>query len=299
MFETFFFALSWRSLLGFLSVKLSVTKSLLYVWFGIFMDILIPAESLSGELSRVYLITREQNGTSGKVVASLVAHRLVGMGINVVGLLVGIFVLLLREQLGGILLSLALILVSATTIFLILLVLLSVRENWTLRIINFLITCVERVSRSRWQLTKIRGEIVEAVETFHDSMQEYAHAPRTLMTSLSLSVLSWLLSLIVTHLVFLSIGKPVHWSVIVVTCSIMIAVKSIPLGVPFEAGLPEITMSTLYIFLGVPKDVSATVTLLNRILTVWLRFFVGFMIQQWLGLKLMIPSNVKNEESVI
>jgi uncharacterized membrane protein YbhN (UPF0104 family) len=51
--------------------------------------------------------------------------------------------------------------------------------------------------------------------------------------------------------------------------------------VPFEVGLPEITMTTLYVVLGIPFDVSATATILTRILSLWLKFFVGFAIQQW------------------
>ena len=283
--ETFLFALSWRSLISFLSVRLSVVKSFLYVWFGIFMDIVIPAESISGEVSRVYLVTREQNGTSGKVVASLVAHRLMGMGLNVTGLLIGMVALFIGKQLTGIVLNLTLFLVVAITAFLILLLLLCVKEEWTLKIVRSAIGFVERIGRGKWKLTKIKGEVTKALNMFHGSMKEYGHAPKTVLTSLSLYILSWLLSLTVAYLVFLSLGYPIRWSIIVVTCSIVAAIKAIPLGIPFEAGLPEITMSTLYIFFGVPPDVSATATILTRILTVWLRFFIGFVIQQWLGIK--------------
>jgi uncharacterized protein (TIRG00374 family) len=71
-------------------------------------------------------------------------------------------------------------------------------------------------------------------------------------------------------------------SIIFVTQSITTAVKSIPIGVPFEVGLPEITMTTLYVVFGIPFDVSATATILTRILSLWLKFFVGFAIQQWI-----------------
>lgn len=296
IFETFFFALSWRFLLNFLSVKLSIFKSFLFVWFGIYMDILIPAESISGEISRVYLVTREQDGTSGKVVASLVAHRLIGMGINVVSLLVGMVVLLTGKQLSGIVLNLTLLLVVATATSLMLLIRLCTKEKWTLKIITTVIRFVERISRGKWQLTKIRADVIKAAKMFHNSMKEYAHAPKTLLASLSFSLLSWLLSLTVTYLVFLSLGNPIHWSIILVTCSIVVAVKSVPLGVPFEAGLPEITMSTLYIFFGVAPAVSATATILNRILTVWFRFFIGFAIQQWLGIQRITTLGANTEQ---
>jgi uncharacterized protein (TIRG00374 family) len=260
------------------------------------MDIVIPAESISGEISRIHLVTREQNGTSGKVVASLVAHRLMGMSINIASLLIGMVALLIGKQLSGVVLNLTLFLVIATTTFLALLVLLSVKEKWTLKIIRSVMGFVERIGRGKWKLTKIKAEVIKAARMFHTSMKEYGHAPKTLLTSLSFNVSSWLLSLAVTYLVFLSLGYSIHWSIIIVTWSIVVAVKAIPLGVPFEAGLPEITMSMLYhnIF-GVSLDVSATATILIRILTVWLRFFIGFVIQQWLEIKAVTTPGAKIE----
>ncbi len=298
MLETFFFAVSWRSLLNFLSVKLSAVKSFLYVWFGIFMDILIPAESISGEISRIYLVTREQNGTSGKVVASLVVHRLMGMGINIGGLLIGTFALFMGKHVNGFVLNLTLFLIVVTMIFLVLLILLCVKEKWMLRIIDAVIRFVEHVGRGRWNLTKVREDVVRAARMFHSSMREFGRAPKALFTSLLFYVLAWLLSLGAAYLVFSSIGFSIHWGIIIITYSIVAAVKAIPLGVPFEAGLPEIAMSTLYIWMGVPPEVSATATILDRILTVWLRFFIGFGVQQWLGIKAMWVMNTNYKVAI-
>lgn len=300
--ETFLFTLSWRCLLNFLSVKLTVVKSFLYVWYGIFMDIVIPAESISGEISRIYLITREQNGTSGKVVASLVAHRLMGTGMTIASLLTGMIVLLLQKQIGGIVLNLTLFLIIVTTIFLVLLILLCIKERWTLQIIDIVIRLVRYISRGRWKLDNVRRKIVKAAETFHNSMKEFGHAPKTLITSLCLSFFSWFCSVAVIYLVFLSMGFSIRWSVIIVTSSIIVAIRSIPLGVPFEAGLPELTMPTLYAALltEIPVDIRiticATATILIRILTMWLRFFIGFVVLQWLGIKTVTTSSFNSEK---
>jgi uncharacterized protein (TIRG00374 family) len=290
---TFFFSLSWRCLLNYLSVKLSVVKSLLYVWYGIFIDIMIPAESISGEISRVYLVTREKNGTSGKVIASLVAHRLMGTGINTASLIIGIGALFVRRQITGILLNLILLLIAGTTIFLVLLILLCIKEKWTLKIIDAAIRFVDYISRGRWKLTNVRGRIVKATRIFHNSMKEFAHAPKTLSVSILLHLSSWFCNVGVAYLVFLSLGFPIPWSVAIITNSIMIAIKGIPLGVPFEAGLPELTMPTLYtallteadIPLSIRATICATATILIRILTVWLRFLIGFAVQQSLGIR--------------
>ena len=285
--DTFFFSLSWYLLLNFLSVKLSVMKSFLYVWYSMFVDIAIPAESISADVTKVYLVTREQNGTSGKVVASLVIQRLMGMGINIVSLLVGISLLLMERQVSGLVLNLSLFLAGTSTLFLILLIFLCFREKWTLKIIDAVIGFLNYISRGRWKLTKIREEVVKAAKIFHDSIKEFGKAPKTLSASLSFDIISWFLSIGIAYLVFLSMKNPVPWSVIILTHSVISAIHGIPLGVPFETGLPEITMTTLYVLMGIPFDISATSTILTRILTVWLRFFIGFGVQQGIEIKAM------------
>jgi uncharacterized membrane protein YbhN (UPF0104 family) len=52
-------------------------------------------------------------------------------------------------------------------------------------------------------------------------------------------------------------------------------------------------MTTLYTSLGVPAGIAATATILSRLITLWFRFFVGFLSQQWLALKPILPSNNK------
>jgi uncharacterized protein (TIRG00374 family) len=127
--EVFFFSISWRVLANFLLIKLSIMKSYLLVWYGIFVDTIIPAESVSGEVLRVYLITKEQgNDTCGRAVASLVTHRLLGMGMNVAVLLLGMGLLLTETQISGLVFNLILFLAVAITLTLVLLILFSFKE---------------------------------------------------------------------------------------------------------------------------------------------------------------------------
>ncbi|MEM3050611.1 MAG: lysylphosphatidylglycerol synthase transmembrane domain-containing protein, partial [Candidatus Bathyarchaeia archaeon] len=107
LLEVFFFSVSWRVLANFLEIRLSVIKSYLYVWYGIFVDTIVPAESISGEALRVYLITREQgNSKCGHAVASLVVHRLLGMGLNIVILILGMVLLFTETQINPLIFNL-------------------------------------------------------------------------------------------------------------------------------------------------------------------------------------------------
>lgn len=294
--QTFFFALSWRFLVNFLSVKLSIVRVFLYVWYGIFMDIIIPAESISGELSKIYLVARERNGASGKVVASLAVQRFIGMTANVITLLVGVSLLIAKGQLGGLILSLAVFLTVVITSFLVMLLFLCVKEEWTKKIVNSIFRFAEWVGRGRLKLTKVKEEATQALRIFHESIKSFGRAYKALFASSAFFAVAWILSLTVDFLIFKSVGYVVPWEVIMVSASIFVVVKSIPIGVPFEIGLPEITMTTLYIAFGVDPKISATVTILNRILTLWLRFFVGFAVQEWIEIKAIRMFNHKAGE---
>ena len=288
--EVFFFSVSWRVLVNFLLVKLSLVKSYLFVWYGIFVDTIVPAESVSGEATRVYLITKEQgNETCGRVVASLVTHRLLGMTMNVAVLIIGMGLLFTETQINPLIFNLILFLTFGITITLLLMIFFSFKEQWSLKVINWLIRVGKAITRGRWrrQLNKIKEDANKIAISFHDSMKEFKNNPRALVYSLFYLSITWVFSLSIPYLVFMSLDFPVSWSVILITSAIVLAVKSVPIGVPFEVGLPEITMTTLYTsLLGIQyAGISATATILTRLITLWFRFFVGFVAQQWLELK--------------
>ncbi len=207
------------------------------------------------------------------------------MGLNVMFLILGAGLLFGETAINGFIFNLVLFVTFAITAILFLLILLTFKENWTLSVINRVIRLGEFLTRGRWKLTSLRQDAIDAAKMFHSGMREFKQSPKTLGISLFFLMMNWLFSMSVTYLVFLSLRFPVSWSVILITGAIVVAVKSIPVGIPFEVGLPEITMTTLYVGLGVPAAISATATILSRLITLWLRFFIGFGAQQWLELK--------------
>jgi uncharacterized protein (TIRG00374 family) len=297
LLDIFLFTVAWQSLLRFLSVKFPVLKLFAFVWIGIYVDTIIPAESVSGEIAKIYLVNKEENGTSGRATASIVAHRLISMGITIVTLLVGAVLLLVQSLLYGIMLSLILFLIAMVCMFFVIVVFFSFKETWTFRMLDGLIRFAEWISRGRWKLTKLRDEVLQTQKDFHIAVKEYVHAPKTLFTASLFSSVSWVCALLVYYFTFQAIGYPqISWSAILVISAVFVAVKSIPIGIPFEVGLPEITLTVLLQMFGVPVGIAVTATVLSRLLTLWLRFFIGFGAQQWLGIKAIVSSSEERNQ---
>lgn len=279
--EILFYSLSWKEILQGLNVRLSLLKSYAFVLYAIFTDTLIPAESISGEICRMYLVNREQHGTSGKVAASLAIFRLLSMVMNTAFLLLGAALLFGEANINPLVFDVLQILVFGTAILMIALIVLSRKETWTIRIIDGSIHIGEFISRGKWQLQKFRKDACNSAQVFHSSMKDVMANPKQLVIPTFYLALNWLANMSIPYLVFLSLGFEVSWGVIFATTSIFVAIKSIPTGIPFEVGLPEIAMTTLYASVGVPPEIAATSTILSRIITLWLRFGVGFGAYQW------------------
>jgi uncharacterized protein (TIRG00374 family) len=299
LLEVLFFTISWRVLTNYLSIKLSIFRAYLYVWYGIYVDTIVPAQSISGEVTRTYLCTRDKCGSFGKVVASLFTHRLLGMALNVVALVAGIILLTFGGNVNPLIFN-AIILVAAAIIGIIgLMIVLGFKQQWTLKVINFTTNLAHRITMGKWKLANLKEQTVEITEHFHDAMKEFRHNPKAIAGSLFYLIISWFFSLSIPYLVFMSLGHPVSWSIIIVTSAIFLAVKAIPIGIPFEVGLPEAVMTTLYISMGIYGPLAATATILTRIITLWFRFFIGFAAQQWLELKplkmVMSPTSAATE----
>ncbi|MGD6808705.1 MAG: lysylphosphatidylglycerol synthase transmembrane domain-containing protein [Candidatus Bathyarchaeia archaeon] len=279
--EILFYSLSWRSILSSLNVKISKIKSYIYVCAGLFMDILIPAESVSGEVCRMYLVNREQKGVSGKVVASLMTYRLLSMVMNAAFLVLGGVLLFGVVEINPLVSSVIQLFTGLTVGLMALFLGICWKENWTLKIVNFAVRGGDFLSRGRLHLDKYRQDALNATKSFHDSMKDLLRNPSSLVAPTFYLALNWAASMIVCYLVFISLGFDVSWGVVLITTSLVTAIKSIPVGIPFEVGLPEITMTTLYVSLGVPADIAATSTILSRLITLWLRFIIGFAAYQW------------------
>jgi uncharacterized protein (TIRG00374 family) len=296
--EAFLFTLSWRYLLLPLAVNVPLRRLLAYMWIGVFTDLLIPAESVSGEIVKVYLVSQEPDANPGKVLASLVGQRMLGTVATMVTLLIAFpALIMLNYPLTALILHVLLIIAFASVIALVFLIIVCVREDWTERLVNKILRFFELVSRGRFKAIKFRSRVIKILKAFYGSLRTFASEPSKLLAPSFFFALTWLASIMVVFLVFVAIGYlqpsvPILFLEVAAVSTLLVAIKSIPLGVPAEVGLPDIAMAGLFTLFGIPLDVSAAATILTRILTVWIRFLIGFIAIQWLGFKRLVESGV-------
>jgi uncharacterized protein (TIRG00374 family) len=279
-------ALTWQYFLRPLSVKATLRKTFLFTWIAIFVDILVPAEAISGDASKVYLMAKESGENAGKVVASVVSHRILAMVMSLGSLAFSAVALYIFEyELPALIFNLILLVIVGTAIAIFFILLCSIKETLTKRIVDAVLRFLAFVSRGRLNLGSMRNKASKALCSFHGSIGFLRKNPRSLLPPVFFAIVSWLFSVFLSYLVFLSLGQQVSFVLIMIVYSISLNVQSIPLGIPAEVGVVEIMMTSLYGLLGVEAGIAAAATVLIRLLTVWLRLVVGLVAIQWIDLK--------------
>ncbi len=285
-----FYSLAWHRLLHMLSVNTSFWKTFQFVWVGNFVDILVPAESVSGDISRVYLMSKESGENAGKVVASVIGHRILTMIITLGGLVISTIYFAFKYHPPLLVTEFVSVIGACTVASMILIFYFSRNRAATNRVVTWIIGLLVRISRGRWQFEKLKESTEKGLNAFHDGIDALGVRPTRLVIPISLGIIAWLCDLLIAVLVFSALRVQVYFSAIVIVYSISIAIQTIPLGIPGEIGVLDVIMSTLYWLLGISIGVAVAATLLTRIMTLWMRLLIGGLTVQWLGIKSLRPT---------
>lgn len=291
-----FYSFVWQRLLSLLSVKASFLKTFQFVWVESFVDLVIPGEPVSGELSRIYLMSKDTGGDYGKVVASAVGQRIATTSVTVAGLLISIvyFAFTWKPPLFVLAFAGAILLGDALVIGL--LFYLASRRASTHKLASWLFSLITRVSRGRWKLEKVRDRVTRTLDIFHEGIVTLGEHRRSLVVPIVFTVFSWLSDMSIPILVFLSLGSAgttISISAIIIVYSISGAIQYLPIGViPGEVGLAEIIMTTLFALLGNSHFlvVFGLATFLIRSLTFWVRLLISGIVVHLTGIKTLVPS---------
>jgi len=289
------YSLAWKRLLSILSVKTSFTKAFEFAWVENFVDLIVPGEPVSGEVSRIYLMANDTGGNYGEVVASAVGQRIASTSVTAAGLLVSILYFASIYRPPPIVLGFAGAVLLADVIVILLLFYLALRKGATQKVANWLFTLLTKVSRGHWNFEQLKERVAKTLDIFHEGIVMLGARRKSLVLPSLLTALSWLLDLSIAVLVFLSLGSvgtTISVSAIVIVYLLAGAIQYLPIGViPGEAGLTEIIMTTLFTLMGNSQSIGifAVATLLIRSLTFWAKLVISGVVVQLIGIKNLIP----------
>ena len=279
----FFSSLVWRQLLCSLSVKISLRKTLLFTWTGLFFEAVVPQLGWSGEISKTYLLSKDSNVDAGKIGASVVGQKIFTITITIVALSAGLGLLLVSYPLPlidsfFIILILALSILSLAVIFYV-----STRPTATKTLLNWAIK-VGLFFRKKWNPEPLRLKGQQFLDRFHSGIKELGANPKALIKPIVYAVVSSAFEISVLFLAFASLGYPVSVDKVLIVYTLTGTLQTVGLTM---FGFTEIVMTSILTFLGIPVALSFSVTLLARIVTLWFRLVVSYAALQVAGIKII------------
>ena len=282
--SVFFDSMIWHSLLKGLKVKMKLRKVLLFNWIGNFVEMVIPCETVCGEVTRMYLAKKESNENLGTTAAPIITSRILSTFVYTGGLLGGSLLLVATQKIPVYLLG-TLILIAVGTIGMIGVVLyLALKEGAAEKLVSVIIVLVKIVKKDRTWQEQQREKIRLSLYSFGESFRTYKKAPKLLIMPIIYAVVSWFFTLLVYLMVFYSLN---FTSISIIELAVVYCVSSTveTITAGFPVGAVEITMISLYSALGVPLIIAGAATTLTRLLTFWCQIIVGYPIFQVTGLK--------------
>jgi len=283
----FFSSMVWRSLLNALSVKVSMKKTYLFTWVGLFFDAAIPQLGLSGDAAKTYLFSKSSNVNAGKIGASVIGQKILLMTLTVITFSIGLILVLLNHTLNPIATFSITLFLILSIISLFLIYYLSIKPKTTHALLRFITRSV-LIFRKNWNPETFNQQATQLLDNFHVSISELKAKPRALILPSIYSILNWIFDISVMFLMFVALGHPAPVDSVLIVYTISGALQAVGLGI---FGINEIVMISTFRALGLPDGLSVSVTLLTRAITLWFRLIISYGALQWTSIKLAKQAN--------
>ncbi len=259
-----FYNLGWYILLD---RKASFKDVFLIGWTSLFINLLIPAGSATGEVARAYLINRKSKVPMGHAVSTIVAHRVVMIIPFIVSIVLGFSYLVGSSGVGHSTLTTILVAVGLLVATFYLIYRVSIDEDKMIGVISFF----ER------KLRRDLGKIKEMVREYSHAFRELMGNRRALALSLVCAFLNWFFDMLPIFIYFYALGYWIDPLMGILIYSVSIIMVLIPIGIPGNTGVREWVMTGLLSAMGFSKGDALAITLVSSTITVFLNELVfGF-----------------------
>ncbi|MEM3527635.1 MAG: flippase-like domain-containing protein [Candidatus Bathyarchaeia archaeon] len=263
---------AWYVLLRGLGLHMSFKEAWKVMWCNIFIDQALPSGSLSGEAARIIFLSKVIPDSVGEGLATIVVHRICSTIPFLVACLVGL--MYFTSHLKASPLAMLLVLTLYSPIFLVALFLaaaISYPEKAE-TIVNLLFKILLASGRWRETLNNWRERMLRTVESYCEGLRFMSNHISSVILSLILSFISFILEILTVNLVFISIRIYLPVVSVISVYSIGMMLQSAPIMIP---GVPEVGVTYILSNIGLDPAEAAWSAILNRLSTFWVRLMVG------------------------
>lgn len=258
-----FYILGWYFLLG---RRVPFREAFLIGWVSLFVSLLIPTASTSGEIARIYLVSKRDSISPAEALSSIIVHRIVMIVPFIVSITLGFSYLMSFAFKGDATVILLPIIILALVFYIIYKI--SLREDYIERAISI----VERALRRN--LENGRKMAREYVSSF-----KYLISNKSILSiTMTCAFLNWFFDMLPIFIYFHALGHNLNPLLGVLIYSVSIILILIPIGIPGNVGIREWVMTALLTTIGLSSGEALAITLTSSTITVFLNeLFFGLL----------------------
>jgi len=283
LFSLFLFSTAWQKLLNALSIKIGFIRAFQYNAVGTFVDLVIPCQTVCGEIVRVQLVWQEGRKDYGKILASAFVNRILFNIITVFGLSAGgILIFLNHSSLSGYVMGPLLFLIIGTLIYNAVLIVMMVRPGTSKKLFSGFLRFAEIVTFRRFKREKLLARAEGSLQNFETGFQIFRDDPKRLIMPTVYLLLSWFFSVLSFALVFYALD---YWFLpldfFLVAFSLTASIQGV--AATLSVGTLDIFMTQFLGLYNITIGASGVAVLLVRFVVFWFQLIVGYAIIQLIG----------------
>ena len=246
------------------------------VLVSIFGDLMIPTASISGEFFRVSLAVKRGKIQVSEATASVLLHRIL------LALTFGVVLLVSVLNLSGHQPAPAAEIYALGVIAILDLVLgitamyIALRAHlFERKVEKFILKIGGLLGRFRphYDPHKLRGRFLEGYRTFVQAIKSVKAS--TFVISFLVLTARWFLIATIPYILFISLGRPVSYWVVLGVAVFVSMIQMIPIGIPGMVGVMEISMTAFFMGFGIPPALAASATILTRLVIFWFELVIS------------------------
>ncbi|RLE58591.1 MAG: hypothetical protein DRN53_08110 [Thermoprotei archaeon] len=285
-----FYALAWFSLVRIVSNNIRIKDALLAVIMGWLGDMIVPAAFMTGEVIRLYYVNKKCNIEYGRLVPTVILHRLLSAMAFVFYIVLGA-VLIARygaipTDVYGQTLAVAVICgIFALIGFIVL---------FNERIMSFLLDRTSNTIKkflAKFKLEHYIASVEGGLNSFKYTIHLLYKKRLPITLGFILLLIQWMFGILIPYMVFKALYYPISFWILSLAYPLYGVIDNIPLGIPVNAGLLDTAMITTFVLLGIDKEASVSATMLTRAITVAYEALLTGTISLAFGIRSLIGSS--------
>ena len=259
---TFLYSYGWHILLKDRYDSVSFKKVYVLTTASIYLNLVIPSASASGEAFRIYESSKSLRDSS-IAVSTILLHRLFMFIPFVTGAFVGCMYLNSIATTGyasKVLLFSSIILVVAFIFFTVLIV----KPSLLSKPIGKMYRCMRR------DPSKITKMLIDMEKNMR------LHGKATLAKLLVVSFLYWLVDNMILFFALASLGVYARIELILLVYAVTVLIQTIPIGIPGMIGVVDVVRTELFMVAGIPREIGISASILTDIAMVFFLSLYSF-----------------------